>query len=108
MLSTSPCERVVERKSKSHVCRKFRVSNFKSYRNSPEVELKPGFNIITGQNNAGKTALLEALTFRFGVSPHRSLRTIPAPGVAPEAASSVRATLVLSGQELLLALNENL
>jgi recombinational DNA repair ATPase RecF len=41
---------------------KFQVINYKSYRESGDVEFKPGFNILTGQNSAGKTALLEALT----------------------------------------------
>ena len=47
---------------------KFQILNFKSYRDSTEIEFKPGFNIITGKNNAGKTALLEALTLRFGAN----------------------------------------
>jgi len=44
---------------------KFQVLNYKSYRDSTEIELKRGFNILTGQNSAGKTALLEALSLDF-------------------------------------------
>ena len=33
---------------------KLQASNFKGYRDSTEVEFKPGFNIVTGRNNAGK------------------------------------------------------
>jgi AAA15 family ATPase/GTPase len=40
----------------------FQVLNFKSYRDSGILKFGRGFNIITGQNNAGKTALLQALT----------------------------------------------
>ena len=47
----------------------FRVTNYKSYRDSGKVKFKPGFNILTGQNSAGKTALLEALTFQFPPNP---------------------------------------
>jgi recombinational DNA repair ATPase RecF len=83
---------------------KCQVSNYKSYRDSTEVEFKSGFNIVTGQNSAGKTALIDALTLRFGGSPHRSLRTIPVAGVAPDEWSAVRLTLVLSGDELLRSL----
>jgi hypothetical protein len=83
---------------------KCRVSNYKSYRDSTEVEFKSGFNIVTGQNSAGKTALIDALTLRFGGSPHRSLRTIPVAGVTPGEWSAVRLTLVLSGDELLHSL----
>jgi energy-coupling factor transporter ATP-binding protein EcfA2 len=83
---------------------KFQVSNFKSYRDSAEVELKPGFNIVTGQNNAGKTALLEALALRFAPRPHRSIRTMPVPGALPGDTSAVRVTFMLSGEELLRSL----
>lgn len=83
---------------------KFQVRNFKSYRESTEIELRPGFNIVTGQNNAGKTGLLEALTLRFKAKPHRSVRTMPAPGTLPQEESTVRVTFVLSGEELLRSL----
>src|SRR2546427_3175894 len=82
---------------------KLQASNFKSYRDSTEVEFKPGFNVITGQNSSGKTALLEALTLQQAPKRHRSVLTIPAPGVPPRK-RAVRATLVLSGEELLRSL----
>jgi predicted ATPase len=82
----------------------FQVSNFKSYRDPIEVEFKPGFNIITGQNNAGKTALLEALTLQFSSNPHRSVRTVPVPGALPETTGTVRAIFKLSGEDLLHSL----
>jgi hypothetical protein len=80
---------------------KFQVRNFKSFLDSGEIELKPGFNVITGQNSAGKTAMLEAMTLRFGASPHRSLRTVPIPGGAPPQESSVRVTFSIERDELL-------
>jgi len=83
---------------------KFRVSNYKSFLDSGEVEFKPGFNVITGQNSAGKTALLEALTLQLTPKPHRSVRTMPVPGVLPAEASVVRVTFLLSGEELLRSL----
>ena len=80
--------------------RKFQVINFKSFRDSGEVGFKPGFNVITGQNSAGKTALLEAMTLRFAANPHRSLRTIPAPASRHSQESIVRATFSLPRNEL--------
>ncbi|MFZ1009737.1 MAG: AAA family ATPase, partial [Candidatus Sulfotelmatobacter sp.] len=80
---------------------KLQVFNYKSYRDSTEIDLKPGFNIVTGQNSSGKTALLEVLTFRISLKPHRSIRTIPVVGGLPEPTSAVRGTFVLSGEELL-------
>jgi len=56
---------------------KFRLYNYKSFRDSDWLEFSPGINIIVGQNNSGKTALLEALTLNFEDVPHRSLRTLP-------------------------------
>ncbi len=56
---------------------KFRLQNYKSYFDSNEIELQPGINIITGQNNAGKTALLQGLSLRMENSPHKSSKTLP-------------------------------
>ncbi len=58
---------------------KFEVTNYKSFLASPELNLTPGFNVIVGQNNAGKTTLAEVLSLEFEDKPHRSLRTIPYP-----------------------------
>jgi hypothetical protein len=57
----------------------FSVKNYKSFSASHEATgtLSPGINVIVGQNNVGKTALLEALTLRAGNVPHRSLETHP-------------------------------
>jgi len=87
---------------------KFQVLNFKSFRDSGEVELKPGFNVVTGQNSAGKTALLEAMALRFEPNPNRSIRTIPIPGANPtELHSRVRATISLSRNDLFEVLTPN-
>lgn len=61
---------------------RFELRNYKSFYEPKSLDLQPGFNIITGQNNAGKTALLAALSLNFLGSPHRSQRTIPTPGAA--------------------------
>jgi len=53
----------------------FQLFNYKSFRDSGALEFKPGINIIVGANNAGKTALLEALSLDFENNPHRSLKT---------------------------------
>ncbi|NMF58787.1 ATP-dependent nuclease [Pseudanabaena yagii] len=56
---------------------KVQVLNYKSFRDSGWMEFRTGINIITGQNSAGKTALLEALTLEFNDTPHKSLSTLP-------------------------------
>jgi len=52
------------------------VKNYKSFNEENFIELTQGMNVITGQNNSGKTALLEALSTMFGNHPHRSSQTI--------------------------------
>lgn len=54
---------------------KIRVKDYKSFRDSGDIEFKPGINLIVGQNNAGKTTLLEALEIKISDIPHRSLKT---------------------------------
>ena len=54
--------------------RTFRAKNYKSLRETPELAFDAGINVIVGQNNVGKTALLEALSGHATVTPHRSLR----------------------------------
>ncbi len=43
---------------------RFRIVNYKSFADSGEVRFKPGFNVIVGRNNVGKTALAKAVRLR--------------------------------------------
>ena len=54
---------------------KIRIENYKSFLNSGEIEFKSGINIIIGQNNSGKTALLEALSHKYEQILHLSEKT---------------------------------
>ncbi|MGD1804663.1 ATP-dependent nuclease [Dapis sp. BLCC M126] len=53
---------------------KFKILNYKSFRDSGWLEFQPGINIIVGTNNSGKTALLEALGLEFKDNPYRNIR----------------------------------
>lgn len=44
---------------------KIRILNYKSFPDSGFIDFQPGINIIIGQNNSGKTALLECLSGDF-------------------------------------------
>lgn len=79
----------------------FQLYNYKSYQDSGPIELKPGFNILMGQNNAGKTALLEGLSLRFTNKPHRSITTLPHPGAAAQRNSRVQLRFPFSEQQLI-------
>jgi len=76
------------------------VSNYKSFHQEQPLRFGKGINMITGQNNAGKTALLEALTLQFGPHPHRSLVTMPAENVRPPGRSAVTFVIEIDRDEL--------
>ncbi len=78
----------------------FRIENYKSFR-ATDLNLTPGFNVIVGQNNVGKTALVEALTLAAGPKPHRSLRSLPSSTAPLQGNSRVDASLVMSRAELI-------
>jgi predicted ATPase len=80
------------------------VINYKSYLTSPELELTPGFNYIVGQNDAGKTALLEAISLNFTNKPHRNAQTIPHRSSSFLEQSSVNIAYALDRSELLEAI----
>jgi predicted ATPase len=89
---------------------KFQVINYKSFLESRALEFTPGFNIVSGQNSSGKTALLEGLGLAFVAHPHRSLKTVPARDRAPYQESLVDVSFTLSPQEvkeLMLSTNLN-
>jgi energy-coupling factor transporter ATP-binding protein EcfA2 len=78
----------------------FQIQNYKSFLKPRELTLQEGFNLIVGQNNVGKTALLEALSLRFTGKPHRSELTAPSQNSAINPFSSALVKLALSGEEL--------
>ncbi len=63
---------------------KIQVKNYFSFRDSGEARFQAGINIITGQNSAGKTALMKALAFELDSEPHKSESTILEVGDKPE------------------------
>ncbi len=79
---------------------RFQVSNYKSFLESQTLEFTPGFNIVSGQNNSGKTALLEAMGLAFVAHPHRSLKTVPARDRTPTPNSLVNVSFTLPPQEV--------
>jgi AAA15 family ATPase/GTPase len=47
-----------------------RIENYKSFFKPVEIEFKPSINLIVGQNNVGKTALLDVLSNSAERKPH--------------------------------------
>ena len=79
----------------------FQIWNYKSFRETEAVALTRGINIVTGQNNVGKTALLQALNLDWGLTPHRSIKTLPSATSALTNLPKVAVTVSLSNPELL-------
>ncbi|NES22407.1 MAG: ATP-binding protein [Symploca sp. SIO3E6] len=84
----------------------FRLFHYKSFFDSELLEFKPGINIIVGQNNSGKTALLEALTLSFTNEPHRSLQTLPTTSSRIRDESRAEIVLTTTTSELLILLEQ--
>jgi predicted ATPase len=80
--------------------RSFSANNYKSILQLDKFELTDGFNIITGGNAAGKTALLELLSLHFLLKPHRSIKTVPNKGDITDPTSVAHVGLQLKNSEL--------
>lgn len=78
----------------------FRVVNYKSFADSEKMRFAPGFNVIVGRNNVGKTALVEAVSLRFSNKPHRSLRTVPTPNAHANPISEAEVSIRFDADEL--------
>jgi RecF/RecN/SMC N terminal domain len=79
---------------------RIQVGNYKSFREPVALDFREGFNVISGQNNAGKTALLEAIGLDFIGKPHRSLKTLPARDTVPDEFSRVDVSFTVPVNEL--------
>lgn len=78
----------------------FQLRNFMSFSDTGNVRFSDGFNIIVGQNNAGKSALLQGISLRFGDKPHLSLQTKPTSTTPVSPQSEALFSLECDGQEL--------
>src|SRR4051794_14384471 len=77
-----------------------KIYNYKSFLESKEIKFTPGFNVIIGPNNVGKTALVEGLSLRFDHKPHRSMMTLPTRFTTQAQRSRVQASFALAPEEL--------
>lgn len=75
------------------------IRNYKSFKDSEELKFTPGFNVIVGRNNVGKSALIEALSARFGSVPHRSLETVMHPDSPVDPYSTATLTFAIDPAE---------
>lgn len=75
------------------------ITNYKSFDAGSPMHFGPGFNIVVGQNNTGKSAILEGFSIStFGNIPHRAKGRSAPHQVAP--ISQLSARIIISGSEL--------
>ncbi len=54
------------------------IENYRVFLDRQSIEFSPGFNLLVGSNNSGKTSVLDVLDLTSGLNdPHRSVRTVP-------------------------------
>lgn len=69
---------------------KITIDNFRSFRDSTDIELAPGMNLVIGENNSGKSSILEAFALsELQYQPHLSLATKPHPEDVVERAVNI-------------------
>ena len=77
------------------------IENYKSFLDPQTLKFEPGFNLLVGANNAGKTTVLDVLDMNLGQNePHRSARTIPQFGGQPRLASRFEVSIATRFSEL--------
>jgi predicted ATPase len=76
----------------------FHLRNFKSFGDSGKHQLDRRVNVVVGQNNTGKTALLQAMSHQLTAVPHKNSRLRREDMLNPR--STFDFEFVLSGQEL--------
>ena len=77
-----------------------KIRNYKSFRESTSIPFTPGLNIIVGKNNAGKSALIEALSLSFINNPHRSIATLPRSSSPIKQEAEIEITFAIPKDEL--------
>jgi AAA ATPase domain/AAA domain, putative AbiEii toxin, Type IV TA system len=77
------------------------VENYKVFLDPQSIEFSPGFNLLVGSNNSGKTTVLDVLDLNLGLNdPHRSVRTVPEYGGATPPMSQFEMAISTRYEEL--------
>lgn len=96
-----PCRLRGHKREKLMYIQSIAIENYKSFLEQQTIRFEPGFNLLVGTNNAGKTSVLDVMDMDISLNePHRSERTIPQFGGLPNPFSSFEVTLTTSFGEL--------
>jgi energy-coupling factor transporter ATP-binding protein EcfA2 len=78
---------------------KARILNYKSHRDSEDIDFSENMNVVVGKNDAGKSAFIEALSLSFTAKPHRSQVTAPSASSLVVPRSEVEMLFELTGDD---------
>jgi energy-coupling factor transporter ATP-binding protein EcfA2 len=84
-----------------------RLTSYMRFRDSGDVSLAPGFNVIVGANDVGKSAFVSALSGGLTNRPHRSLATLPLSTSPPPPNSVVDLIIDFGRDEIANALRQH-
>ena len=77
------------------------IENYKVFLDRQSIDFSPGFNLLVGSNNSGKTTVLDVLDLNVGLNdPHRSVKTIPLYGGATAPMSRFEVSIKTRYEEL--------
>lgn len=77
------------------------IENYKCFLERQTFQFEPGFNLLLGANNSGKTTVLDVLDMEPALNePHRSVRTIPQYGGQPHHQSEFSVSIATRVSEL--------
>ena len=77
------------------------IDNYKVFLDRQSIDFSPGFNLLVGSNNSGKTTVLDVLDLNVGLNdPHRSVKTIPLYGGATAPMSRFEVSIRTRYEEL--------
>ncbi len=54
--------------------KRLELSRFKSFGQTTQIPLLPGFTVVSGPNGSGKSNILDALLFALGLASSRGMR----------------------------------
>src|SRR5882724_5489905 len=89
---------------------KFRILNYKCFRDTGNIALDRQRTLIVGKNDSGKSSLLECVGTQVSSNPHLSSKSKPRISSAVDDVSRVRVLLEISGRDIrdyLLVRNSN-
>jgi len=89
------------------IIKEFTIENYKCFHKPQPLYFDRGFNVIVGKNNAGKSALIQALSLRSNNASHKSLSTMRVQGILAPTPTHTQIKYVITKAEFRKELIKN-